>query len=69
MAILITIFLQICFPGVLCGAAPGVGNIGDNVVGVFEHPVVAPRDSIVRGQQQSLPAAWCQKGRHIWFAY
>ena len=36
-----------CFVSIFCCAAVGVGDIGDNVVGLLEHPIVAPGDSIV----------------------
>ena len=29
-------------------AAPGMGDIGDDVVGLLKHPVVAPGDSVMR---------------------
>ena len=29
------------------GTTPSVGDVGDDVVGLFEHPVVAPGDGIV----------------------
>ena len=32
----------------LCRAAPGVGDVGDDIIGLFEHPVVAPGDGIMR---------------------
>ena len=35
------------FFGVLMCSAPGMGDVGDDVVGLFEHPVVAPGDGIV----------------------
>ena len=29
----------------LCSAAPGVGDIGHDIVGLLDHPLIAPRDS------------------------
>ena len=42
------IFLPLCTLCKLSCAAPGVGYIGDDIVGFFEHPLVTPRDSKAR---------------------
>ena len=34
------------FFSILCCAAVGVGDIGDDIVGLFKHPVVTPGDGI-----------------------
>ena len=39
--------LSLGFASILCSAAPGVGDVGDYVLGLFEHPVVAPGDGVV----------------------
>ena len=43
-----TFSLSFAFCTILCGAAPGVGDVGDDIVGLFQHPVVTPRDGVVR---------------------
>ena len=42
-----TFSLLDCLPIILRRPTPGMGNIGDDVVGLFEHPVVAPGDGIM----------------------
>ena len=32
-------------PRILCSATVGVDYVGDDIVGLFEHPVVSPRDA------------------------
>ena len=39
--------LRACLIGILSSTAPGVSDIGDNIVGLFEHPVIAPGDGVV----------------------
>ena len=36
------------FFSILCCAAVGVGDVSDDIVGLFEHPVIAPGDDVLR---------------------
>ena len=36
-----------CLGRKLCSAAVGVGDIGDDIVGLLKYPVVAPGDGVV----------------------
>ena len=40
--------LTICLLGALRRSSPGVGDVSDDVVRLFEHPVVTPGDGVVR---------------------
>ena len=42
------LFLVRCFLGELRCAAPGVSYVGYNIVGLFKHPLVTPRDGEAR---------------------
>ena len=35
------------FVGVLSGTSVGVGNVSDDIVGVFQHPIVAPGNGVM----------------------
>ena len=41
------LLLAFRFLHILRCAAPGVGDVGDDIVGLPEHPVVAPGDGVV----------------------
>ena len=41
------LFCVHCLLDILRCTAPGMGDIGDDIVGLFDHPIVMPGDSIV----------------------
>ena len=43
----LSLLLALGFFGVLICAAPGVGDVGSNIVGLLKHPVVAPGDGVM----------------------
>ena len=43
-----SLFLQLRLLRIPRCAAPGVGNVGDDIVRLFEHPVVTPGNGVVR---------------------
>ena len=43
-----TFFCRFSFPRILCSISPRVGDIGIDVIGLFEQPAVAPGDGVVR---------------------
>ena len=41
------LLLAFRFLCILCCTAPGVSDVGDDIIGLFEHPVVAPGNGVV----------------------
>ena len=47
-AVVNMLLLMFCHIRKLCSTAPGVGDIGDDIIGLLDHPLVTPRDSKAR---------------------